>query len=532
MIRFDQTDSAKVKVTLAQTGRITVQLLEAVSESVEIEIKKDIDLVLDGKGLTFTEDGCLNFAAGTDCTICGDVEGSSIEKTIVAEAAGRYLIKTNGDHLRITGGSYQIGGYYLEGFMAVRATSDCKLLEIMDCQVSAVHEGEETDTGVRTIQTEAAETVVKNAMIIAQAKPYAQGVSSMGYISIDDSTITASSVSGKTRAVYGVEGEMVIDTSTISASAVDSEPSAVWMRGDSLVIYGSSLNTSSDNSGTNTVYGNCELMTVENCVIDAVTCAETAGTACGIYVCSSCTLKAKDTRILADAKGASAERGPMSLAIFNCGTAFLKDLSLNGTHSGVQNNGKIYVSGGTYTGYCHGGFYFAHGPEGEAFVNDATLRGGCYEGIFDTYYPQNVRYSALYIGGGSEENSSNMTAYLDGCIVDGTDANTSIVVRGSSGEQNNTLNVSNCTLVDTAKWIRVDNDTLRINIGMGGNITAASLKYVEVDPETDQEVPIDYVERGRAVFNNELYRRHHVGHICDGRDYAALMALVEAKLVV
>lgn len=346
-----------------------------------------------------------------------------------------------------------------------------------------------------------------------------------GELQIEGGSAAAVSESGETKTVVNFTGTVTINGGSLTSSTESVKAYVVYNDGGSCVIVDSHLDASSESADSCAVQVAGGTVSVDGADIHAITYGQTSGMATGIGVNGQCILYAKDSRVLADARGDSAVDGPLSIAFVNSGTAYLDNVEMNGTHSGIQNGGaaKLYINGGVYTGFCHGGIYFCQGPEGEAFVNDATLRAGCYEGVFDYSELQDDKFSAVYIGGGPD--SVNITAYMDGCRIDGTDGNTSIVVRGTSGEQNNTLNVSNCTLVDPSKWIRVDNDTLRINIGVGTNITTASLKYVEKDGS-----PVDYVEKGRAAFTGALYRRNHVDHVCDGRDYDALKKYVEACL--
>ncbi|MBQ3215458.1 MAG: hypothetical protein IJB11_04990, partial [Oscillospiraceae bacterium] len=116
-------------------------------------------------------------------------------------------------------------------------------------------------------------------------------------------------------------------------------------------------------------------------------------------------------------------------------------------------------------------------------------------------------------GGGSEANNSYVTAYMDGCFFDASECHRAIVVRGSSGEQNNTLNISNCFVTKGTLdegTIRIDNESLKLNVGRGCNVTSDMLKngyiYPNEDGSTRQE-PADYLEDGVVAYTNDLYRK-------------------------
>ena len=569
----------RVKVWADSAGGVGIVLLEDVTESVAVEIGKDVELELDGKVISFTGEGCLRFGQGTDCVIRGETEGSAVRRSLSGEETTVYVVQAAGERLRLEGGSYEVAGYHADGLRGVQAEEACGCLEVVGCSVSAVNGEGETATSTRAVQSQAAKTVIQDAVLTSQAGGLAQGVLGAGEVVIEGTSITAESSGSTARAirlisgsvyvreseisgvaaagtaeavrgtgdlvriegsvlstssetdqalaVYGGEGTVEIVGGRVEASSTGGEAYAVYNTTGTVKIEGTALDASSQEANAYAIYGAGGEVTVDGADIHAITYGEDDGSAYGVSLGAGGMLRVSDSHILADAKGVSAIEGPFSIAIANNGMTFLEDVELNGTHSGLLNGGgaKLYVSGGRYTGYCHGGFYFAHGPEGEAFVNDVTTRGGYYEGVFDYSELEDTRYSSMYIGGGSGVNNSNMVAYMDGCQFDGTETNSSIAVRGSSGEQNNTLNVSNCTLVDTRKWVRVDNDTLRINIGMGTNIAVENLKNQDNDGNY-----VDYVGRGRAAFTGGLYRRHHAEHICDGKDYEALKAFLESQI--
>lgn len=230
----------------------------------------------------------------------------------------------------------------------------------------------------------------------------------------------------------------------------------------------------------------------------------------GAYaITNSNTLIAEDSYILADSKGTSVEDDEPATGISNgsTGTARLKNMTISGTHSAVENGGKLYISGGTYTGYCHGGIYFTHGADGIGYVNDATLRDGNYEGAFTDYFDALTykNWGAFYVGGGgSDAYCSNMTVYMDNCTIEGV--TTAFCMRGSSGETNNTVNLSNCTIVDGAnRPINFQNTTHTVNVGTGCNIT------------TDMAS-----EPTCLKFTGKLYRKMHDDKVLDGKDFGKL----------
>lgn len=208
--------------------------------------------------------------------------------------------------------------------------------------------------------------------------------------------------------------------------------------------------------------------------------------------------------IIADAPGCSADTA-YSIGISHVAgsNVFAEDCYVFATHSGVSGQGNLYIRGGTYTGYSHGGFYFANGPEGINYINDATIRCGNYEGAHD--FSALAALAGFYVGGGDGAQNSNVTVYMDGCTI-GNAGLPAFVIRDTSGEQGNRVYISNSTILDEASAIRVDNETHRLYVGAGTNITADRVDHPEW-----------------AEFNDELYRRLHDDAPAQGADYNALL---------
>lgn len=148
----------------------------------------------------------------------------------------------------------------------------------------------------------------------------------------------------------------------------------------------------------------------------------------------------------------------------NGGTLTLNNCNVTGLHSGVTSAGAIIINGGTYEGYGHGGIYFS-GANTTSYVKDAIIRecalpAGCIDdGVAGT------NHAGMYIGGG--KGKDNIIVYMDACTIN---AKTQpIVIRGSSGEKNNKLYISNSTVSsDSSYAFRVDKNNT-IVIGQGNN---------------------------------------------------------------
>lgn len=188
----------------------------------------------------------------------------------------------------------------------------------------------------------------------------------------------------------------------------------------------------------------------------------------GTATITNCVLKAYTHYLYGDETDYAAR----SQGVYNLGTVTLNDCYVMGTHSGVSNNGTLYVNGGTYEGYGHGGFYFSGDGSGNtAYVRNATIRQ-CKmpDGYTAT---SNCNGAGFYIGGSAGRD--NISVYMDNCDIYGSSSQ--IVLRGSAGEQNNSLYISNSNVYDLdgdTISIRIDNDTHRLYIGTGNNFSVAN----------------------------------------------------------
>jgi len=158
----------------------------------------------------------------------------------------------------------------------------------------------------------------------------------------------------------------------------------------------------------------------------------------------------------------------LSQGIANASTGNLKvnNCYVMGTHSGIQSEGTISVNGGIYESFGHGGIYFV-GSGTTSYVNNSTFQGCEMPEGYITNTSSNE--AGVYIGGSAESN--NITVYMDNNKIYGLQS--PIVLRGTSGEQNNTLYISNSKInLNASNKIRIDNDTHKLYIGSGCNFGA------------------------------------------------------------
>lgn len=204
-----------------------------------------------------------------------------------------------------------------------------------------------------------------------------------------------------------------------------------------------------------------------DCTIKANTNSDTAGhRAIAVNIFASSTVHVNNCVAFGDSKGGNADV-TSSYGVYNNGTVHLNGCEVSGTMAGVVNYNELYIEGGVYTGYTHGGVYFIHGAAGCGYVNDARCRCANYEGIHD---PSKLGEALgdVYIGGGTNAKASNMVVHMDGCTI-GRGNGGMISLRSTSGEKNDVLNISNST-IEAPATLRIDAGHAA-NIGMGTNIT-------------------------------------------------------------
>ena len=235
--------------------------------------------------------------------------------------------------------------------------------------------------------------------------------------------------------------------------------------------------TTNDSPSVYGVYGNLfSKVKIESSNIEAYT---QNGSAYAVFNSDKATIL--NSTLIAYSNYLSDEKGFIrcSIGCYSDGILELTNCNISGIHSGVNSRGKLTVNGGTYSGFGHGGIYFS-GCGQTSYVKNATLQEIDMPDGYVTQGPISTN-AGCYIGGG--EKNDNLTVYMDNCSIFASKH--SIVLRGSSGEQNNKLYVSN-TNIDV-KSIRIDNDTHSLFVGTRCNFDATNTTIPEVVVQTEEE---------------------------------------------
>ena len=147
-----------------------------------------------------------------------------------------------------------------------------------------------------------------------------------------------------------------------------------------------------------------------------------------------------------------------------------KNSYIYGAHSGATVRGCLYVDGGIYEGYSHGGLYISNSGKETLLKNATIAECSLPEGYIDDGVA-GTNHAGIYIGG-----SNNMKIYVDNCDFYGVQQ--PIVLRGSSGESNNVLHISNSRINLDYTHYGVRNDgSNQIKFGINNNFGVNDLKY-------------------------------------------------------
>jgi hypothetical protein len=264
--------------------------------------------------------------------------------------------------------------------------------------------------------------------------------------SIDNVNITTTCENGKNFSILAY-GKLLLDNSTVRA-----------------------YNTGEKINRVAAVYGNLfSEIEINNCDIIALS---EFGIVYGVYIGDNGIIS--NSKIVATSNYDSTSSGYTSFST-GCmldGPTTLIDCNIYGIHSGVNSNSYLIINGGTYSGFGHGGVYFS-GYNKTSYVRNATIQEVDIIDGYQTFGPQ-ATHGGCYIGGGKDQ--SQLQVFMDNCILIGQKYG--VVLRGTDGEQNNTLYISNSVLDKNV--VRIDNDSHQLFIGSGCNIDKSNATISDV----------------------------------------------------
>ena len=318
----------------------------------------------------------------------------------------------------------------------------------------------------------------------------------------DGSKIAVTNNSGEARIVHVAGGECTInggtyETNTNGVATTENPNISIMCEAGELNIENASIVANDTDDGVlyGVAYGSgaTGTLTDTSIVVDSPYGLNSYGISnAGEIVLTDCTINAYANYT---ANAAGTDYGSSTRGVFNTGTAVFKNCNVYGTHSGITSKGALYIDGGTYEGYGHGGIYLS--AEGKtSYLKNATFKDcEMKSGYIDDGVAGTNRAGA-YIGG-----ASNVTVYIDNCSFSGEYY--PFVMRSSGYrvdgvkyyESNISVYISDSTIdFDRTgfRYIRVDASAAanqKLYIGSGNNFTAVNGTYRE---ENTEATNVDY----------------------------------------
>ena len=271
-----------------------------------------------------------------------------------------------------------------------------------------------------------------------------------------------------------INGLTINGTNFTNGADANSVPSGIIVVGSGakLDIQNAKLYSNNPTTGaiTTILINEGAILNCYNCIIESK-CK--LGFAFGIYGSGRVELSNCSIRGMSDHTGNKAGNnyGRTSRAIyFTAGSIRLISCYAYGTHSGMVIKGDIIAEDCLFESYSHGGMYIS-APNSNIFLKDSIIQQ-CV--MLEGYEADNVagtNNAGIYIGG-----ASNVNLYVDNCKFYGKQQ--PIVLRGSSGESNNHLYISNsCINLDYLNYGIRNDGSNQTHFGIGNNFDSTNMRY-------------------------------------------------------
>ena len=488
-----------------ENEKTVILLLGDITLTENVNITATCDLKLNGHVITYAGDYAIYFQAATGaCVIDGRVPGSLLTKSGTSSA--------NVPMLRFAGESATLQG--------VRLTAD---LTSSAGNQNIIVSGLNRDPADETLATDPETALVMDGCTLqvqVQTQPAGKNltaVMSHGPMTLRNCDLQLSNQQ-LTIGVWPVDttGTLVMENTAVHVLSQEKNAVALWAAAEleQAIIRGCQLSAATQGSSLDSTmfYAVAADLLCRNTAIEGSQLEAYAadGQAFGIWLengAAVATASIRSSRVHTAAAGSdsqstgiicginavsleevevfadSSHAGEAGIGISSAGRLTLKQCRIYGARQGMDLylGCEATVDGGVYEGSTHGGMAVGN-YQGTAYAQNAVFRAAKYRGQFKSSsanYAQGYMMAAVYIGG--EEDCSNISVYMDNCLIDGGspviyyDSDTTPVgcepvrFRGSSGEQNNTLYLSNCTLQGAGKLFFA-NDTHRLYLGLGNTL--------------------------------------------------------------
>lgn len=538
----EEEGTVSVKIT---EKNVNIKLLKNCSEENELQILNNIDLNLNGKELNLiarnSEEG-YGFLVNKYKTlnINGEVEGSAISHE---ETLGKPFIM-----FQVVGNLNINGGKYINNVNDSKAwfvnTSETSVHNISIENIELTTSAKESALGVHTSIERNNSTVIfnNNECIMNSIERVCIAVLGSCNLECKNNDIKSYSEKGVVQGIALYDyGNGIINDNKIELNSNNSSCIGIniynYSRG---AIYNNEINVTATNGityGIKTEKGS--KVNIDNNQMSSISEKRKAYgiVSKGIAEIKDLNLKVicreiqdqgsygirnngvqmiiKDSNIVCDAPsnnyGSTDNKLSTSTGI-NSSTGELKlyNVNVETTDYGVAPSGstRMYVKGGTFQTHGHGPFYFSNGF-GENHIEGATLIGhgkNNYDGEFSTENWISIS-SCMYMGGGTNEDNSGVSAYLNNCIIDdeGT-ASGYFVLRGSSGEKNLSLYISNSEFIYNGGGrprFREDHYTDNVYLGSGNTFTNTNILFQSYTSP-------NYPENGTATMEDNVHETEEI----------------------
>ena len=394
----------------------TVVLFKDAEETATVNLKADMNINLAGNTLNFTNvnKGLLSDNGGRTIVIDGRIDGSEISAVGTGSTGARCIEIMGMDSLNI---------------------EDAKLTANTDAG-AAVGLFDRGDTMINNIDVQ---TSSNSGMSVAIATAGENAA-----ITINDSVLNSQSQTGTVSTGLLQQGNAIVSNCKMMC-----------------ISKGNTVNTIQVGNGTTIA-----IATISNCDVYSNSAQESNG----ITIATKSTAYIDNSLVYSDSpyKVSDNSKNSVGIGINPEATGIITNCNIKGTHSGIANRGTLYIDGGTYQGWGHGGIYFGNSGK-NAYVKNANVGQWDYDGEYDTSAMSVNNGAAMYIGGYA--GADNINVYMNNCKL--TALRQCIVLRDTDGEKNNTLYISNSTI--NTHDIRIDNTTHKLYIGKGCNFDVNSV---------------------------------------------------------
>ena len=397
-------EASAVACVFFEDEKPVVGLLKDTTERKRITLSADMTINLGGKTLTIENDyyGLIGASGNTNkIVIDGRLSGSAVVLNGIDGGGVLFQIRTN--TFTINGGSYTLN--------ETAASNEYKSI---------------------TMKTASGGTLnAFNCKIINNSVSSGHAIENNGDATISNCTIAVTST-GKNAYAIDNNANATISNCNITVTSTGKDA------------YGMS------NAGTATI-SNCNIIATST--VQYSYGMSNTGTA----TISNCNIKAYSNYLAVNGSYVA-----NSLGVYSEGILTINDCTVMGTHSGLSNYGVLYINGGTFEGYGHGGIYFV-GDSKNAYVRNATLKNFLA-------MPEGYEENAGNNGAGFYCGGTNGNIYMDSCDIYGSAPSQIFVIKGS----NNALYVSNSAVHNLTGGdanIRIDESNM-MYLGVGNNFTA------------------------------------------------------------